>query len=343
MAENVFSRLFGNDSVKARIANLIRTKHVPHAFLIDGGEGSGKMTLALEICAALNCESELKEAIPCHSCNSCQRILNGTFTDVKILKKQAEKATIGVNEVKEFRADMFLSSTESDYKIYIIDNAERMTPEAQNALLIILEEPPKNVIIMLLAEGTDKILTTIKSRTQYIAMSRFTCAELKKYLVETSQEANRLMRNDEKRLDEIIISADGRIGRAKVLLDLRLSEKDKQRRDIILEVISAFKSRSNYARLYAAISNLPTKRDELSDILEGLQNAMRDMLISFKTQCFTPIFFTSAKEAQDARQDISQKKLMKIYDIITKAHADNSKNANINLMLTNLAISIKMA
>ncbi len=342
MAKNVFSRLFGNDAAKARIANLIKTKHLPHAFLIDGGEGSGKMTLAMEICAALNCESS-GSSLPCHSCNSCQRIMNGSFTDVKILAKQSDKATIGIGEVKEFRADMFLSSTESDYKIYIIDNAERMTPEAQNALLIILEEPPKNVIIMLLADGTDKILTTIKSRTQYIAMSRFTTDELKEYLLQTSQEAARLKRSDENRLNEILVSADGRIGRAKMLLDARLSERDKQRRDIISEVILALKSRGNYARLYTAISNLPTKRDELSDILEGLQNALRDMLLSYRSHEFTPIFFTSCADAIQMREDISHKRLMRIYDIVTRTHADNGKNANVNLMLTNMAVKIKMA
>ncbi len=343
MSENVFSRLFGNDSVKTRIANLIKTKHLPHALLIDGGEDSGKMTLAKEISAALNCESSESKDIPCHVCNSCQRIMNGTFTDVKILAKQADKATIGVGEVKEFRKDMFLTSTESDYKIYIIDNAERMTVEAQNALLIILEEPPKNVIIMLLADGTDKILTTIKSRTQYIAMSRFTFHELKNYLITNSQEAARLLRNDEKRLDEIIVSADGKIGRAKMLLDPKLSEKDKQWREVIIEVLSTLNSRGNYARLHAAISNLPTKRDELGDILEGIQNALRDMLLSYKSTSFVPIFFTSVNDAVNMRRDINQKKLIKIYDIITKSHADNEKNANINLMLTNLMLSIKMA
>ena len=293
MVKSVFSRLFGNDAAKARIANLIRTKRMPHAFLIDGGEGSGKMTLAMEICAALNCESVNDSALPCHACNSCQRIMNGSFTDVKILEKQPDKATIGVGEVKEFRADMFLTSTESEYKIYIINNAERMTPEAQNALLIILEEPPKNVIIILLADGTDKILTTIKSRTQYIAMSRFTTAELKDYLLKSSQEAMRLMRTDEHRLDEILVSADGRIGRAKILLDARLSERDKQRRDMIVGIVTAMKSRTDYSRLYTAISALPTKRDELGDILEGLQDALRDMLLSYKSHRFAPIFFTS--------------------------------------------------
>ena len=342
MAENVFSRLFGNDATKARIANLIKTGHVPHAFLIDGGDSSGKMTLAMEIAAAINCES-LNAAIPCHSCNSCQRIMNGTFTDVKVLEKQADKATIGVTEVKEFRSDMYLTSTESDYKIYVINNAERMTPEAQNALLIILEEPPKNVIIMLLADGTDKILTTIKSRTQYVAMSRFTTEQLKSYLLSTSQEAMRLMRSDEKRLNEILVSADGRIGRAKILLDARLSEKDKQRRDMITDVISALKLRGNYARLHTAIFALPTKRDELSDVLEGMQNALRDMLLSFKSTRFRPIFFTSVDDALAMRADITQRKLIRIYDIITKAHSDNGKNANINLLLTNLATSIKMA
>ena len=147
-----FSGLFGNEPLKTRLGGAIRRGTAAHAFLISGPEGSGKMTLAKEMAAAFNCEKRGDgiSPLPCHSCNTCRRIFEDGFTDVKTLSKPKDKATIGVGEIRYFREDMFLSATESDYKIYVIDDAERMTPNAQNALLKVLEEPPNNVVIILL-------------------------------------------------------------------------------------------------------------------------------------------------------------------------------------------------
>ena len=168
-----FSALYGNEAVKDRLGRAIRSGTLAHAFLVSGPDGSGKTTLAMEIAAALNCERREGAELPCHVCNTCRRIKDGSFIDVKWLEKPKDKMTIGVGEVRTFREDMFLSATESDYKIYIIDNADKMTPNAQNALLKVLEEPPSNVVIFMLSESDDAILTTIKSRAQYVAMERF--------------------------------------------------------------------------------------------------------------------------------------------------------------------------
>ena len=205
-----FPTLHGNEGSRARIGALIESGRIPHAFLIDGPRGSGKLTYAKLIASALNCVGESSEILPCGVCNNCRRILEDGHVDVKILQKDKDKATLGVNEVKEFRNDMFMSATESDYKIYIIRDAERLTPEAQNSLLIVLEEPPKNVVIMLLASGTDSILTTIKSRTQYVTTSRFTPDELSEYLDKTSADARSLAFRDPDGYRALLVSADGK-------------------------------------------------------------------------------------------------------------------------------------
>ena len=127
--------LRGNDSVRMRLGALVERGTLPHALLIEGGRGSGKHTLAKELAAALNCEhiGDTDSPLPCHRCNSCRRIAEGSFTDVKYLEKQKDKATIGVGEVKLFKEDMYLSATESRHKIYVFENAELMTPQALKA------------------------------------------------------------------------------------------------------------------------------------------------------------------------------------------------------------------
>ena len=104
--ENVreyFPELLGNKDTKLRIGKAIEAGTVPHAFLIGGPSGSGKSVLAKEIAAALNCENLKSPShnLPCGRCNNCKRVLEGNFTDVKILEKKKDKATLGVAEVKD--------------------------------------------------------------------------------------------------------------------------------------------------------------------------------------------------------------------------------------------------
>lgn len=340
-----FTSIFGNDFHKNRIADAILEGRLPHALLIDGPVGSGKMTFATEIAAALNCECKTDQTrpFPCGRCNSCRRIKEGSFTDVKILKRTDGKATVGVKEIKDFRADMYLSATESGYKVYIIDEAEKMTPEAQNALLIILEEPPKNVVIMLLASGTDSILTTIKSRTQFISMSRFTTDELAEYLESESSEARSLSFRDPEAYKALLVSADGRIGKAMELLNPKARESNEESRREILGIVRALGKKAPYTSLYSALTSLPQKRTELQVSLEMLIDALGDLIAAKKSQAFLPLFFTDAKNAADAGAEIPLQRLVKIYDIVVHTYRECEKNANVTLAVANMASRIKMA
>lgn len=340
-----FQDIFGNDFHKNRIAEAILADKLPHALLIDGPHGSGKMTFATEIAAALNCEqrSDGTRPFPCGRCNSCRRIREGTFTDVKVLRRNDGRATIGVQMIKDFRADMFLSATESKYKVYIIDEAETMTKEAQNALLIVLEEPPKNVVIMLLSAGTDSILTTIKSRAQYVTMSRFTTNELSEYLEGMSPEARSLEFRDNEAYKALLVSADGRIGMAMDLLNPKAREENEEIRAEILAIVRALGKKSPYTELYAAINALPQKRTEFSRALEILISALSDLISSKKADVFSPSFFTNVQAAKEAAKDLSVLRLMKIYDIVVHTYRECEKNANVALAVANMTAGIKMA
>ena len=336
-----FPRVLGNERTKNRIGTAIKTGRAPHAFLIDGERGSGKLTLALDIAASLNCE-EAKDTLPCCRCNTCRRIYEGSYLDVKVLAKSEDKATIGVSEIKEFRQDMFLSSTEAHTKVYIIKDAERMTPEAQNALLIVLEEPPKNVVIILLCCGTDRILTTIKSRTQYIPMQRFNKSELENHLKSISEEAVKLSRTDREKFGVILTVSDGVIGTALSLLDPARERAAEEDRADIIEFISALDSRAGYLKLYNAVSALPTKRAELSDALEMIMCALSDIIVTKRDENANTIFFVSADEAIKAGEYMSLGFVLSVYDIVLKTHDDLSKNAGVSALMTTFMSKIKL-
>lgn len=335
-----FPKLLGNDESKSRLGNSIENETVPHAFLIGGPSGSGKTTLAYEIAAALNCEEKNAPTLPCGNCNRCRRIYDGNFPDLKILSKESSKATLGVEAVKQFREDMFLSPTESNTKIYIIDDAESMTVEAQNSLLKVLEEPPENVIILLLTKESDRILTTIKSRTQYIAMTRFDEDELRNLLINRSLEARIMARDDAKRFEGIIMSAGGQLGVAERLIDKRLSEENEQNRQDVLAFINAIGQRTSYADIYSAVMSLPTKRTELLWALERLISALRDLILLKFDKNARMIFYTSREDATTISKEISSRRLLAVFDSINHAHELCNMNANVQNILSSLSSNL---
>lgn len=339
-----FPRLLGNGDTKAIVGAAIERGTAAHAFLLGGPEGSGKLTLATEIAAALNCEAkgDASAPLPCGRCGSCKRIYGGNFPDVKILDKPRDKATIGVEAVKDFREDMFLSSTESEYKIYIIKNAQTMTTESQNALLKVLEEPPRGVMIILLAEECDRILTTIKSRVQYIAMSRFDEEELTGHLLARSEEAARMRHEEPERFGGIIMSADGRLGRAERLVSKSFAEENEAERREVLTFISAIGAKSSFADIYSAVSALPAKRTDLLLALERIISALRDLIIIKEVSEARTVFYTSPEAARRAASDIGIKRLLSVYDAVNEAHILCSRNANVGNITVSLASKIKL-
>lgn len=335
-----FSGLFGNTGTKERLARAVLSGTVPHAYLIDGGRGSGKLTLARELAMALNCERKSERALPCRECPSCKRILKGEHVDIHMLERQSGKATIGVDEVKELRRDMYLSATEAEHKVYIIRDAERLTPEAQNALLIVLEEPPKNVTIMLLASGTDRILTTIKSRAQYIALERHSAEKIESYLLSHSEAAVRLKADNPEAFRLITSASDGRIG-----LALELIDPDRQRalaecREETVNILLAMRKNSTFAELYSAIRALPKGRSELGDSLERLISGVADLILLKYDVDADLAFFMERDKASELADGIGRERLFRIFDVLNSAHGANTKNANTTALISSLTSAI---
>ncbi len=340
-----FSRLFGNQKTKNRMANAIIKNTLPHAFLINGAKGSGKKTLALEIAAALNCKERGKSGVklPCHTCNNCRRIREGLFPDVRIIKRGDKKMSIGVEEIETMRDDIILSSTESDFRIYIIDEAHRITPQAQNSMLKVLEEPPEGVVIMLLAEEADKILTTIKSRVQSIVMQRFGNDEMLLFLREHSDKARYMHASEQETLDGIIMSSDGRIGQALVLIDESdAADEMKRRREYTKRFVAALKQSTPYKELFETVKELPRDRIEYNAALEEILSALRDLTVLKYDKSAPMLFYTSRKDARELSDKISSRRLFALYDLIKATLEDNSKNANIGAQSANLSAKIKL-
>ncbi len=338
-----FTEIFGNENTKLRLSDAVLHRTMPHAMLIVGPKGSGKHTLARELAAAVLCDNRDDDgySLPCGGCRTCRRIRGGNFPDVATLGRENGKATIGVDELRAFRSEMFLSATEADSKIFIIEDADLMTPAAQNALLKVLEEPPRDVHIILIAMEADKMLSTVRSRAQLIQMERFERDALKEYVIRLSDTARNMASAQPERLNTVLINADGVIGKALEALDDKSTDAIDASRSVILGIISALPKKTPFARLYTAINALPQKREELRRAMEVLVSALRDMIAARLSEDFTPIFFADIASSEEAMAGMSTARLMKIYDVISEALRDLDKNVLVAPLLTDIALKIK--
>jgi len=147
---------------------LIETKKVPHAVLISGSQGLGKIELAQQFAQMAMCE-DLSASGSCLHCPSCQLIAVGNHTD--LISISAEKEIIKVEQIRKLSRDVMLSGSRNQYRVVIIEDAEKMNNASANALLKTLEEPPQQVIIVLTSSELGRLLPTIKSRCVKISLA----------------------------------------------------------------------------------------------------------------------------------------------------------------------------
>ncbi|MFR1517466.1 MAG: ATP-binding protein [Clostridia bacterium] len=200
-----FQDLIGQEQVKKLLSDSIQTGRVGHAYLFCGPDGIGRKTMALCFAEALSCESG--GTIPCGRCEACILNQSGTNPDIIRIRPQEGKATVGVEEVRSVQDEISTAPRFGKYKILLFEHAEKMTVQAQNALLKTLEEPPAYVIMILLCANNAMLLDTVKSRAVRIDFKRNTDAEI----LEAFQRAYGRSAPDKYILCEY---ADGIIGRA---------------------------------------------------------------------------------------------------------------------------------
>ena len=214
-----FTDLVGNEKLRKRLAEDLLTGRFAHAYILEGAPGTGKHTLALRIAMALACENRGRDGIPlpCMECTACRKILSGNSPDV-IFERRGEKATLGVETVREIHNDVYIAPNELNDKVYIIEDAHLLTVQAQNAFLLTLEEPPAYVRFLLLSESSSMLLETVRSRAQTLRTEPIPPQEIERYLIKSDERARSLKSASPDEFRELIAAANGSIGRALRLL-----------------------------------------------------------------------------------------------------------------------------
>ena len=171
-----FETLLGNERLKENLTVSLGKGRVSHFYLISGPAGSGKDTLAQLLAAAILCKGSDK---PCGHCGPCRKVLKKEHPDL-ITVEDPEHKNVPVKLVREIRDDMFIRPNESDYKIYLFP--QDLGIEGQNALLKVLEEPPKYGVFILLTDNPEKLLPTVRSRCTELALTAVPEKQMRQYL-----------------------------------------------------------------------------------------------------------------------------------------------------------------
>ena len=157
-----FKDIIGQKQAKEHFQTAIETGNISHAYIINGETGSGRRMLADAFAKALQCEKH-PNADSCDGCKSCHQAESGNHPDIRYITH--EKASISVDDIREqLNNDIQIKPYSSEHKVYIIPEANKMTEQAQNALLKTIEEPPAYAVIILLTDNLNALLPTIQSR-----------------------------------------------------------------------------------------------------------------------------------------------------------------------------------
>jgi DNA polymerase III subunit delta' len=168
---SVWDLVVGHDEQVAALREAIATGRVTHAWLFTGPPGIGKLHTARVFAAALNCPAGGDG-----TCDSCRRILRGVHPDVHLIVPEGD--FLLVEEVRAVREEAYRSRHEARTAVFLFDEADRMTEAAANALLKVLEEPPANVVFVLVARSAEALVGTVPSRARTVAFVSLSLAEL---------------------------------------------------------------------------------------------------------------------------------------------------------------------
>lgn len=328
-----FKGIVGNDELKSRISRDISEKTLSHAYIIEGHRGIGRHTFAYNIAAALACTSE--DNIPCGECRNCKKILSFTSPDVITVGLEEDKATISVEAIRAIRDDMPIAPNDLETKVYIIEDADLMTVQAQNALLLSLEEPPSYVLFFLLCENSSSLLETIRSRAPSLRLQLLSDGEVEKYLLQNDKRAVQLKDEDEEIFRTVIHAAGGRIGYALELLDARRRKALLDERRISQSIISLLQN-PNRAEVLGVIASLGKTRNEVIKNLISIEYAVRDLMVLKKAENARLCFYYDKEYAQEISTHFTSIALMSLYDAITDTIADLDAGANVRLTVLNM-------
>lgn len=325
-----FKDIIGQEQIKDHLTHAIEQGKISHAYVINGERFSGKEFIANVFAMALQCEHP-DGVEPCQQCHSCKQALSGNQPD--IIRVTHEKPnTIGVDDIRtQLNTDIAIKPYSSPRKIYIIQEGEKMTAQAQNALLKTLEEPPAYAVILILTTNVDALLPTILSRCVVLNMKPVRDDLVKKYLMEELQIPDY-------KANVCVAFARGNLGKARQLASSEEFDHIKEEAVSMLKYVQDMEINE----MLAAVKKIQEYKFDVEDYLDILAIWYRDVLMFKATNDANHLIFK--EEIQYIKKCADRCAYEGIEDILKaldKAKSRLKANVNFELTMELLLMAIK--
>ncbi len=306
--------IVGNQDLLA----LLGSGSLPPAALLAGPEGIGKKTAALLLGAFINCSSPSEHDL-CGTCPSCIKAASGNHADIRLYPAEPGPH-IKIDEMRQMSQEVQYRPFEGRRRFFVIDNAERLTPEAQNAILKTLEEPPPTSHLFLVTAYPDRLLSTIRSRCRLLSFKPISREEIESFLRERTEVDRPELRAS--------FSA-GSLGRA-LEIDLENLIRD---RDLVLDLLTGWLEKERFEVVFKAcegktLGSALRNREQTDRLLETLQTLCYDV---YFIKVGTPERIVNRDRIQPLEQlaAVMELPVLRILlDSISESKRDVSRNVN---------------
>ena len=324
-----FQQIIGHEQIINHLKSAMKWNKVSHAYIFNGEKGSGKKMLANAFAQMLQCEGEGEK--PCGTCRSCRQAESGNHPDIiRVIHEKPN--SIGIEDIREQLAgDIQIKPYQSRYKIYIVPDSEKMTVQAQNALLKTIEEPPSYAVILFLTTNAASFLPTILSRCVVLNMKPVLDTEVRKYLMEHVEIPDY-------QADVCTAFAQGNIGKA---VKLATSENFNEIKMSALYLVKHIPN-MDISEITAAVKAVTEFKVDIQDYLDLLAVWYRDVLYFKATNDVNGLIFKEeVKYIREQTNHGSYEGMEQILQGLTKAKERLNANVNFDLTMELLFLTIK--
>lgn len=324
-----FEDIIGHEQIIEHLQNAIASDKVNHAYIFNGPEKSGKMMLAEAFAQTLQCEEGGKQ--PCMKCRSCRQAMDHNQPDIIYLSHEKPN-TISVNDIRtQLNNDIVIKPYSSRYKVYIIDESEKMNVQAQNALLKTIEEPPAYGIILLLTTNSDIFLQTILSRCICLNLKAVRDQVIRDHLMDKYQITDY-------QADVCAAFAQGNVGKA---IQLAVSEDFNELKASVLQLLKRLEDIDLY-EMSSAVKQIEEYKLSVNDYLDLMMIWYRDVLYIKATNDVNKLIFKDeVYNIKKQAAKCSYHGIEQVLEALEKAKIRLDANVNFDLVMELLLFTLK--
>lgn len=325
-----FKDIIGQEQVKKHLQDGIKSGNLSHAYIINGETGSGRRLLASALTKTLLCENRTEQGDACCKCKSCIQADTNNHPDIRFITH--EKASIGIDDIRDrLINDITIKPYSSSHKVYIIPDANKMTEQAQNALLKTIEEPPAYATILLLTENAENLLPTITSRCITLNTQPLGKEEITQYLIKNLQM--------EPEQAEIAAGfCQGNVGKA---IHFASSDDFHEMKTDTLQILKKIDT-MELTDIMPIIKELSQKKGKITEYLDLMLLWYRDVLMFKVTKDANLLLYRDEYKAISGQASVrNYEDIEKIIKAIDKAKIRLNANVNFETAIELLLLTIK--